>query len=207
VVFARAPRLGTVKSRLASTVGAQRALEIYTLLAGGIIAALHDPARWELVIRGAPDDAIAELLPWAEGRGTVEPQGAGDLGDRMRRALEQHLAGGAERVVIVGTDCPEVTPSVIEAAFGALRDVDIVYGPATDGGYYLIGARRAVPEVFQDVPWSNARTLSVSLERAGRAGYRVCVLEPLTDIDTEADWEAWRRCRDIPSLTPTRSPA
>jgi rSAM/selenodomain-associated transferase 1 len=207
VVFARAPIPGTVKSRLASTVGAQRALEIYTQLAAGIIAALHDPARWELVVRGVPDDALADLLPWVEGRGTLEPQGAGDLGDRMRRALEQHLEGGAERVVIVGTDCPEVTPSVIEAAFGALGDADIVYGPATDGGYYLVGARRAVPEVFHDIPWSDARTLSVSLERAGRAGYRVCVLEPLTDIDTEADWEAWRRRGAVPGLTPKGSPS
>jgi uncharacterized protein len=195
VVFARAPQLGQVKTRLAATVGAERALEIYTTLAEGVVASLAATAAWELVVRCAPDAARDEVARWFGADVSVEPQGEGDLGARMLRALEAHLAGGAHRVVIVGTDCPDLDAHVVQRAFAALVTHDLVYGPASDGGYYLVGARRPVPAVFTDVPWSAVDTLAVSLERARQADYSVQLLDVLADIDTEQDWLAWEARR------------
>lgn len=192
MVFARAPQLGRVKTRLAATVGAERALRIYASLAERVVASLAAGGAWELVVRCAPDDGCEDVARWLGGRLRIEPQGDGDLGARMARALSAELAAGARRVVIVGTDCPDVGPEVVQRAFGALQAHDLVYGPATDGGYYLVGARRPVPAVFTGVPWSTAETLAASLERARHAGYSVRLLEMLSDIDTEEDWRTWR---------------
>lgn len=192
VIFAREPRLGQVKTRLAATVGDARALAIYVALAERVVASLTVPDAWKLVVRCAPDVAGVEVERWLGGAVAVEPQGDGDLGARMSRALTDHLERGAARVVIVGTDCPDVGPEIVQQAFAALETNDLVYGPALDGGYYLVGARRPVPQVFTDVPWSSPDTLAVSLQHAQAAALSVQLLEPLGDIDTEEDWRAWQ---------------
>lgn len=199
VIFARQPKLGQVKTRLAATVGDARALEIYVALAERVVASLNEPDAWKLVVRCAPDVARADVERWLGGAVAVAPQGDGDLGARMSRALTAHLEQGAARVVIVGTDCPDVGPEIVRQAFAALETNDLVYGPALDGGYYLVGARRPVPQVFVDVPWSSPDTLAVSLERAQSADLSVQLLEPLSDIDTEADWRAWQARADGPA--------
>lgn len=199
VIFARQPKLGQVKTRLAATVGDARALEIYVALAERVVASLNEPDAWKLVVRCAPDVARGDVERWLGGAVAVAPQGDGDLGARMSRALTAHLEQGAARVVIVGTDCPDVGPEIVRQAFAALETNDLVYGPALDGGYYLVGARRPVPQVFVDVPWSAPDTLAVSLERAQSADLSVQLLEPLSDIDTEDDWRAWQARADGPA--------
>lgn len=190
VVFARAPQRGTVKTRLAASVGDDEALAIYRELAEGVVRGIQD-AGWRVVIRCSPDDGVTLVRDWLGQGLSVKPQGPGDLGARMAHAMEAEFASGAQRVVIVGTDCPEVTADVIRGAFAALDHVSVVFGPAFDGGYYLVGASQPVPAVFRDVPWSSADTLAVSLRRAGDGGHAFAQLRPLGDIDTESDWRAW----------------
>ena len=190
MVFARAPERGRVKTRLAASVGDERALAIYVRLAERVTRAVAD-GPWAVEIRCAPDEAAPAVAAWLGGMGAVVPQGGGALGARLTRAMSEHFASRAGRVVIVGTDCPEVDASVIRQAFAAMEGADVVFGPALDGGYYLVGCSRRAPEIFSDVPWSTPETLAVSLVRAKAAGYSVAELSPLRDIDTQEDWEAW----------------
>lgn len=189
VVFARAPILGQVKTRLASETGQARALEIYRALTEHVLAAVQRVGA-RVIVAYTPADAGPVMRAWLGASVTHEPQADGDLGTRMAAAFASRVADGAERVVIVGTDCPTMTRETITAALTALDDADVAFGPALDGGYYLIAARALHDTLFRDVPWSSASTLDVSLARARDAGLRVTLLTPMRDIDTIEDWRA-----------------
>ena len=206
VIFARAPERGRVKTRLAAAIGDDAALAAYRLLGARVAAAVRPSTMdgggvpdWHTVVAHTPRDASAALAAWLEpaaGPLTYEPQADGDLGARMRAAIERAVAGGAPRVVVVGTDCPDVDAAVVSEALAALDTADVVLGPALDGGYYLVGVRapadRACAALFEGVPWSAPDTLAVSLTRAAAAGLAVAQLAPRRDVDTEDDWRWWR---------------
>jgi rSAM/selenodomain-associated transferase 1 len=194
VVFARAPELGRVKTRLAADLGPARALAIYRELTARVIEVVRDSAD-RVVVTHAPADAEPSMRAWLGETLSYAPQCDGDLGERMEHAFATSLAEGAERVVIIGTDCPTITAETVDAAFAALDDADVVFGPAADGGYYLVGARAVHPFLFRAVPWSSDRTLGVSLDRAREAGLRVSLLPPMRDVDTAADWDAYDQGR------------
>ena len=120
-------------------------------------------------------------------------QGQGDLGDRMHRAFREAMATGAERAVIVGTDCPEITADLVQRAFHLLDRNDVVLGPAADGGYYLIGMRRLVPELFSGITWGTERVRQQTLTAARRAGVSVGLLDLLSDVDRPEDLSVWER--------------
>ena len=191
-MFARAPELGRVKTRLAADVGPLRALEIYRQLGERVIREVRrSPAH--LVIAYDPPELEPVMRAWLGDSFAYEPQSDGDLGTRMAKAMTARIVAGAERIVVIGTDCPSVTADTITAAFAALDAADVVFGPALDGGYYLVGAMRVHECLFHDIPWSTAHTLDVSLARARAAGLRVALLPPMRDIDTAADWRAYRK--------------
>jgi uncharacterized protein len=193
ILFAKAPRLGAVKSRLAETAGPECALTIYRELVETLLARLHTLRGVEL--RFTPDDARSEIEPWLGEKWFATPQGNGDLGERLTRAFAEAFARGAERVVIIGSDCPEVNAADVRTAFRELREHDLVVGPATDGGYWLIGLRAAHPELFAQVAWSSESVLGQTLAHARSLGLRIQLLRILADIDTEADWNAYVRDR------------
>jgi rSAM/selenodomain-associated transferase 1 len=136
----------------------------------------------------SPDDAAREIQPWLSAARTSAPQGEGDLGERLCRAFGRAFRSQARRVVIIGSDCPEVTEADIRAAWDGLRAHDVVLGPARDGGYWLIGLRSLQPALFRGIPWSTADVLAATQERARVAGLRVQLLRELSDIDTVEDW-------------------
>lgn len=191
VLFARSPQLGQVKTRLAATVGNARALEIYRDLVEHVVGHVRELSGVAAVIACTPDEGVSDMEQWFPGL-SAEGQGEGDLGLRMQRAMDRAFARGAHRVVILGTDCPEADARVMQQAFSLLGQRDVVFGPATDGGYYLVGARRETPPVFSGIPWSASNTLAVSVAAAQARGLDVALLDPLSDIDTEYDWLAWR---------------
>jgi uncharacterized protein len=197
VLFARVPEVGRVKSRLAAGVGDEAALEIYRYLGARVIDAVEaTPSAWQTVVAGTPDWGENAIREWLGDEWRFAPQGSGDLGERMAAVIGAELAAGAAAVVVVGTDCPEVDAAVVTAAFDQLATHDAVFGPAADGGYYLVGiargaADRALGPLFSDVPWSTDRTLAVTLERAAAHGVSVALLAELSDVDTAADWSAW----------------
>jgi len=188
MVFVKAPRPGEVKTRVAQTTGAERACDVYRQLVATLLKSLS-PLR-EVELRFAPDDAAAEIEPWLRPGWVAVPQGDGDLGARLERAFADAFAAGAERVVVIGSDCPEVKTSDVRTAWRELQTHDVVVGPAMDGGYWLIGLRAPQPELFRGMPWSSELVLGRTLERARARGLKIQLLRILSDIDTEADWNA-----------------
>ncbi|WP_310393185.1 TIGR04282 family arsenosugar biosynthesis glycosyltransferase [Hymenobacter sp.] len=193
LVFARVPALGRVKSRLAAGIGDAAALAVYNELLGITRAAVEQagvPATVWLADAPGPAPAAAEAAQWPGM--AVRGQPAGDLGQRMAAAFAAAFAAGAGRVVIIGTDCPGLRAAHLTAAFARLRAHDVVLGPATDGGYYLLGLRQLRPELFEHKAWSTASVLADTLADARRLGCRVALLPELRDVDTAADLAAWR---------------
>ena len=187
IVFVRAPRPGTVKTRLAQALGAERACAAYRRLAEELFSRLSTLEQVEL--RFAPDDARAEIKQWQRDSWELQPQGEGDLGQRLRAAFAQAFTNGARRVVIIGSDCPAVSVQDIQDAWAALRTSDVVLGPARDGGYWLIGLRQPRTGLFDAVAWGTEAVLSQTLRAAQAAGLKVRLLRELYDVDTEPDWQ------------------
>ena len=191
IIFVRAPRLGEVKTRLAAAMGADEALAAYRVLVQTVLTSLAPLAPVE--VHYTPGNAADEVRSWVPPRWLLRAQGPGDLGARMDLAFTEALAGGAERVALIGSDCPAITVQDIEDAWAALTDHDLVLGPATDGGYWLIALKRAQPALFQGMPWSTSAVLRETLARAVHAGLSVGLLRELADVDTEEDWLRFTR--------------
>jgi len=115
------------------------------------------------------------------------PQGEGDLGDRLLLAFAQAFAQGAQSVVVIGADCPDLGPTLFAQAFSALTRKNLVLGPAMDGGYYLVGLNRPAPALFSDIPWGNSEVLAATLKQAKELHLSIHLLEPLADVDRPED--------------------
>jgi rSAM/selenodomain-associated transferase 1 len=189
IVFARAPRLGTVKRRLACGVGERAALRFHQGTAERLLRALARDRRFETLLALTPDRAGWRVpVPSAK-------QGRGDLGTRMHRACARVPRG---QVVIVGSDIPGVGAEHVAAAFRALGAADAVFGPALDGGYWLVGlGPRRPARPFAGVRWSSEFALRDTL--ANFAGRRVAFLRPMRDVDTADDLRAIRTPADAPA--------
>lgn len=192
VVLARAPELGRVKTRLAREIGEAAALEAYRALGTAVLGAVGRLGDCDLTVAFTPADREGPVRAWLGPAPRYEPQLEGDLGARMLSAIAGRFAAGAATVLLIGTDCPDLDPELLETAFARLDRADAVLGPAADGGYYLVGMKRPIPELFEGIPWSSPATLSATLARAGAAGVSVALLDERRDIDTAADWRAWR---------------
>lgn len=189
VVFARRPGLGRVKTRLAADIGPVETLRFYRSNLSRLARQIGGDRRWATWFAVTPDDSVADARVWPANVGLM-PQGGGDLGDRMRRCLSLF---GPDPAVIVGSDIPEIGRRHVAAAFDALRRHDLVFGPAADGGYWLVGAAQGgrVGALFEDVRWSSGHALSDTLENV-RRGVSVATLETLSDIDGGDAWRAWQ---------------
>lgn len=189
VIFARAPRLGGVKRRLAADIGDLAAWRFYRRTLTDIARRLgHDP-RWRCWLAVTPDCDATRSRLWPSGIPRL-PQGRGDLGRRMARPL-QRLPPGP--VVIVGSDIPGVRPAHIARAFAMLGTHDAVFGPAPDGGYWLVGFRRRPfrPDPFAGVRWSGPHALADTLANLD-ARVRVAMVDTLEDVDDLGAWARWR---------------
>lgn len=190
VIFARAPQAGRVKRRLAAEIGMHEATRFYRALLGRQIAKLAKDRRWIVWLFVTPDTAL-DHVAW-RGRvpaGRRRPQGAGDLGRRMKLPFRSLPPGP---VVLVGSDIPKLAPHHIARAFGLLGAHDLVLGPASDGGFWLIGAKRLRPlprDLFAGVRWSTPTVLADTLAGLPRDS-SVALADTLDDVDDAA---AYRR--------------
>ncbi|QFT79335.1 2-phospho-L-lactate guanylyltransferase [Roseovarius sp. THAF27] len=186
VVMLKEPRPGRVKTRLARDIGPVAATWWVRHQTTRLLRRLRDP-RWDLVLAVAPDVAGLSSRAWPDDRERM-PQGPGNLGDRMARVMRTRPPGP---VCIIGGDIPGITPAHIARAFASLGRNDAVFGPAPDGGYWLIGMKRtrAVPATFlQDVRWSTEHALADS--RATLPDSRIGLVDTLRDVDTADDLRA-----------------
>jgi rSAM/selenodomain-associated transferase 1 len=190
-IFAKEPIPGQVKTRLAEQTSPAWAARVgAAFLFDAVERWSGFPAR--RVLAFAPSTADAYFSQVVQGRFELLPQGAGDLGDRMGRFFEIQLRNGAEAIVLIGTDSPTLPLDLVERAFEELGRTDVVLGPATDGGYYLVGCARRLPPIFEDIRWSNEHVLKETIARLRDPAWRVSVLPPWYDVDTLADWRMLR---------------
>jgi rSAM/selenodomain-associated transferase 1 len=186
-VFAKEPVAGLVKSRLAKDTTPEWAARVAEAFLRDVLERVAEvPAR--RVLAGAPATALGFFAGIAESGFELVPQSDGDLGLRLLCFMETQFSLGAERVVVIGTDSPTLPLEFIEQAFDELDAADVVLGPATDGGYYLIGCRKLVPRIFTGIRWGGERVLAETVERVRAAKLRLALLPPWYDVDTVEDW-------------------
>jgi rSAM/selenodomain-associated transferase 1 len=192
-LFAKVWDAGKVKTRLAATLGDATAAHVYLEMrvlhllrfanTSDQRAVVYSPATKQSRTRF--EEMIGRLKPhpvWG-----LVPQVESDLGTRMSRFVEQQFAAGAKRVVVIGSDAPQLTRDLVDEAFETLKNNDVVFGPSNDGGYYLVGLSKVAEQIFQGIDWSTEKVLQQSLAICESSGLSVAQLETLTDIDNEED--------------------
>lgn len=190
MVFAKNPQAGDAKKRIAATLGNEAAKKIYQKLFTHTLEQSVHPAFFttHFFIAGEiPDDL--PVLPEQ-----IFTQQGEDLGKRMQHAFAQGFGMGYTNCVLIGSDCPQLQVEHLLKAFETLAQHDAVLGPATDGGYYLVGLRRPVPEIFIDIPWSTETVFQTTLARMHTHGISYALLPELRDIDTEEDARFFSYC-------------
>jgi rSAM/selenodomain-associated transferase 1 len=186
-MFAKQPTPGTVKTRLAAETSPQWAAQVAEACLLDTLDKLAGITA-QRVLAFAPVHAAAYFAEAARGRFELVPQVEGDLGQRMSAFFTQQLAAGADRVVLTGADSPSLPAEFIEQAFAKLEHADVVLGPATDGGYYLVGLGRRLPPIFDGIPWSSERVLAETVARLACQSWQLALLPPWYDVDTLNDW-------------------
>ncbi|MFT5667075.1 MAG: rSAM/selenodomain-associated transferase 1 [Vicingaceae bacterium] len=184
IVFVRNPVLGTVKTRLAVSIGHEKALEVYK--------DLIEKCRNECLAVDAKKNLFYSKVisndAWDNEAFTKYIQNEGDLGDRITAAFRE-IFKEEGKVVIIGSDCYDLDAKTIEEAFEKLADSDVVIGPANDGGYYLLGTNSFQPELFQNITWSTELVLDETIQQAKFKNLSVSLLKELIDLDTLEDLE------------------
>lgn len=181
-ILVKAPRPGEVKTRLAPAVGPSGSVALARAFFDDTLAQARGHAWARVVVAVAGDSSLLDVPDDVE----VWSQGPGDLGDRMERALLRALVK-APRAILVGTDSPGLPPQLLEDARTALDTHHAVLGPASDGGFYLIGLDRCEPGLLAGLPWSRSDTLAHAEARLRHAGRTVARLQPWFDVDEPAD--------------------
>lgn len=183
-IFARTPVPGKVKTRLVPPLSPEQACNLYAAFLADLFRRLSrlKGVRVTVFHADGDPDPLRALLPGTWG---LEPQTGDDLGARMGAAFDRLLAD-ADRAVIIGSDSPDLPVQYIRRAFKKLRHKDIAVGPATDGGYYLIGVRAAVPALFDGVEWSSERVLARTIDNIDTGGRSLAMLPMWYDVDDDA---------------------
>lgn len=190
IVFARAPQPGTVKTRLIPLLGPDGAAALHMRLVRHALETAAAAALPPVELHCAPDTADPFFRQCADEYGiTTQPQTGDELGARMLAALGEALKQHT-RVLLVGSDCPALTPRHLRQAETALRDgADAVFAPCEDGGYALIGLTRTAPELFEDIAWGSDRVMAETRARLKQLGWGWSELETLWDVDRPEDYQ------------------
>jgi uncharacterized protein len=200
IIFTRYPEPGTTKTRMIPELGAEGAADLQRRMTEHIVARVFKLIELrsmpvEIRFEGGSEQLMAAWL----GNGfSYRPQGGGDIGLRMGRALEDAFRQGFNSMVIIGSDIPDITTEILQNAFEMLKHIDLVLGPAGDGGYYLIGVHRKTfrhwnPQLFGDISWGTENVLPQTLAIAERLGLNYRLLDTLNDVDRPEDLSVWHQ--------------
>lgn len=196
LLFTRYPRAGAVKTRLAAALGGDGSALLHRVMSERALAtarafAASSGCRLRVCFTGCDYRDIGRWLGFDL---KFSRQSEGDLGQRLSCAVEQEFAAGARGVIVIGSDCPALTETMLQDAAEKLRaGNDLVLGPAADGGYYLIGLSRPEDSLFEGISWGGAEVAKNTLARAGARGLRCSLLPELADVDRPGDLAAWRK--------------
>jgi rSAM/selenodomain-associated transferase 1 len=188
-LFVKYPAAGRVKTRLAEELGADRAAAVYATFIVGLTDQFRSTAETRVLCYSPATDEVREYFAAIAGSEfELWPQPEGDLGIRMGQFFAKRLRQPEDRVVIIGSDSPTLPRAYVARAFEMLKDADCVLGPATDGGYYLIGQRSFARPIFDGIEWSTSRVLDQTVVLLMKAAARLALLPPWYDVDTPDDW-------------------
>ncbi len=196
LVFARLPEIGRVKTRIAAEIGHEKTLDAYRAMLLDLLDRIgpsSDETQVEIMWTASRDASGGDLRE-VFGNRTLAMQTGVTLGDRMSIAFSERIFfHNASKVIAIGTDEPGVDRVIVDRAFRLLDSCDWVIGPASDGGYYLLGCRAAdyFPDVFANIEWSTDRVLEATIEKIRAKGHSVALLPVRNDIDHAADLEAF----------------
>jgi rSAM/selenodomain-associated transferase 1 len=194
IVFTRYPEPGRTKTRLIPALGVQGAANLQRQMTEHTLKQVRElqclrPISVEVRFDGGD---LTLMQDWLGHDIVYQPQGSGDLGARMGRSYQTAFGAGIDRVVIIGTDCPGLNAKLMEQAFHQLHTAhDLVLGPAIDGGYYLIGICRFIPELFSGISWGTAEVLQQTVNIAQNLNLSLTYLTPLADVDRPEDLSVW----------------
>ena len=175
------PQPGMVKTRLAREIGDGEACRVYRTIAEKIISeTVPDGCHYERIIFYSPSSFEVKMRKWLPAERII-PQRGGDIGEIMDNAFFDMFALGAERAVVTGVDIPGLNRHLVNSAFLELEQADVVIGPATDGGYYLVGMKSHYSQIFRSMPWGTAEVFRETVR------VKVQVLAAMTDVDTMKD--------------------
>lgn len=197
ILFTRYPEPGHTKTRLIPALGAEGAADLQRRMTEHMlrhVVQLQHRRAMQVTVQFAGGDRAA-MQAWLGQRWDYVPQAEGDLGDRLAAAMHQAFATGAKRVVMCGIDCPTLDAALLAQAFDRLTDYEIVLGPSTDGGYYLIGMNRPFPELFQGIAWSTDVVAHQTEAIAHQHHWTMAHLPAQTDVDVPADLAVWEAVR------------
>lgn len=192
IIFVKNLIEGHVKTRLAATLGNDGAMDIYKQLLKNTQNSILNFETDKIVFYS---DFIEEEI-WGNNLFQNKIQEGNDLGERMKNAFNSSFTAGYEKIVIIGTDCPGINKSILENAFMALNNLDIVIGPATDGGYYLLGMKKEYPFLFQNIEWSTDKVLQQTIDLCSKNRLSYFLLPELSDIDEEKDLIHFKTIQD-----------
>jgi rSAM/selenodomain-associated transferase 1 len=184
IVFVKNVKLGKVKTRLAKTIGNQGAFEVYSKLVKITETALQNLNVEKRIY-------FSDTVVGSKWKGLYKTvQQGNNLGERMKKAFLEGFRDGYDRIVLIGSDLPDIEAKHIKNGLSVLKDTNMVFGPAEDGGYYLIGMKKMYDLVFDNKPWSQTNLLKETLDELKKNNITFSTLETLNDIDTFEDLEA-----------------
>lgn len=201
LIFARYPAKGQVKTRLAKDSSEEFALKFYRACAEGILHQIKKLKNTNKYLFYTDADDKEKVMKWAGRKYFYVLQEGGDLGIRMLNAFELAFSHYAGKVIIVGTDVPNLNAEIIREAEAKLDNSDLVIGPCSDGGYYLLGMKQLHKELFEDIKWSSNIVLSSTIAKADYLNLKTERLQILNDIDTKKDFDEWM---NLPHANPLK---
>jgi hypothetical protein len=189
IIFTRYPEPGKAKTRLIPALGAEGAAELHRRMTEHTIGqarylAQHYPVSISVYFTGG---TVEQMQDWLGQDLHYRAQSAGGLGDRLIDAFQNEFDHGATSAIAIGTDCPELNAALLTTGFEKLKSNDVVLGVASDGGYYLIGLRHPIPELFHQISWSTDIVFQQTLEIVQRLNLSIATLPMLNDIDRPED--------------------
>lgn len=196
IIFVRNPILGKVKSRLAATLGEEMALDIYKALLTHTRNISISLSCDKYIFY---EDFVNQNDLWSNDVYYKSLQDGIDLGSRMKNAFKQLYDDAYHNVIIIGSDCYELSAVAIAKAFHLLSENDVVIGPASDGGYYLLGMKKFIPELFDNKRWSSENVYVDTVNDLERLHYQYVSLELLSDVDVESDIDAEKLNKLLPN--------
>lgn len=206
IVFARLPQKGKVKTRLAKTLGEDFALGFYKICAEYVLNECRkiSSSQTSIYIFHPDENDVILIKKWAGNDFRFLPQRGNDIGQKMLNAFKEVFNKGVKRAILIGTDIPAISSSIISEAFTLLNQNEVVIGPAEDGGYYLLGMKKIYEFMFEKIEWGSDKVLASTLDILVNNNIKREIVTELIDIDNEENLKKWMSAGHGDEINPVR---